>query len=105
MRRSPMEIKQIISVDLGRFDRCVTCHVGMDEYTNTTLKNNFTEHPYKAHPKVDTALIKAHPFSKFGCTSCHSGQGLATRAEPAHGGGKLWEKPPLKGGHIPGARV
>ena len=40
MRHSPMEIKQIISADLGRYDRCVTCHVGMDEYTNPTLKND-----------------------------------------------------------------
>jgi hypothetical protein len=39
MRGSPMEIKQIIAGDLGRFDRCVTCHVGMDEYTNPSLKN------------------------------------------------------------------
>ena len=105
MRHSPMEIKQIIAVDLGRFDRCVTCHVGMDEYTNTTLKNTFTEHPYKAHPKVDSALIKAHPFSKFGCTSCHSGQGLATQVDAAHGWVKHWEKPMLKGVTIQGACV
>jgi len=105
MRHSPLEIKQIISVDLGRFDRCVTCHVGMDEYTNTTLKNDFTENPYKSHPKVDTALIKAHPFTKFGCTSCHSGQGLATAVEPAHGWVKHWEKPMLKGVTIQGACV
>lgn len=105
MRRSPLEIKQIIATDLGRFDRCVTCHVGMDEYTNTTLKNSFTEHPYKAHPKVDTALIKAHPFSKFGCTSCHSGQGLATQVDAAHGWVKHWEKPMLKGATIQGSCV
>jgi mono/diheme cytochrome c family protein len=105
LRNSPLEIKQIISVDLGRYDRCVTCHVGMDEYTNTTLKNNFTEHPYKAHPKVDTALIKAHPFAKFGCTSCHSGQGLATTVSGAHGWIKHWEKPMLKGVTIQGSCV
>ena len=105
MRRSPLEVKQIISVDLGRFDRCVTCHVGMDEYTNTTLKNTFTEHPYKAHPKVDAALIKAHPFNKFGCTSCHSGQGLATTVDGAHGWIKHWEKPMLKGVTIQGSCV
>ena len=75
MRSSPMEIKQIIAGDLGRFDRCVTCHVGMDEYTNPTLKNDFKEHPYKAHPKVDV-LAKNHPFQKYGCTVCHQGQGL-----------------------------
>lgn len=105
MRHSPMEIKQIISVDLGRFDRCVTCHVGMDEYTNPTLRNDFKENPYKAHPKVDAALVKAHPFTKFGCTSCHSGQGLATTAEGAHGWIKHWEKPMLKGVTIQGSCV
>ncbi len=105
MRRSPLEIKQIIVGDLGRFDRCVTCHVGMDEYANPTLKNDFTENPYKSHPKVDAALVKAHPFTKFGCTSCHSGQGLATQVEPAHGWVKHWEKPMLKGVHIQGACV
>ena len=68
-RKAPVEIKQIIVADLNRFDRCVTCHVGMDEYTNPTLKNEFTEHPYKAHPKVDDALVKKHGFQKFGCRS------------------------------------
>ena len=96
MRHSPMEIKQIIVADLGRFDRCVTCHVGMDEYTNPTLKNDFKEHPYKAHPKVDV-LAKNHPFQKYGCTVCHQGQGLATTVDAAHGKVKHWEKPMFEG--------
>jgi mono/diheme cytochrome c family protein len=105
MRKAPLEIKQIIVADLNRFDRCITCHVGMDEYTNPTLKNDFTEHPYKAHPKVDEALVKKHGFTKFGCTSCHSGQGLATTKDAAHGWVKHWEKPMLKGPHIQGSCV
>ncbi len=105
MRRAPVEIKQIIVADLGRYDRCVTCHVGMDEYTNPTLKNEFKENPYKAHPKVDEALVKKHGFQKFGCTSCHSGQGLATTKDGAHGWVKHWEKPMLKGVHIQGSCV
>lgn len=79
------DVKQIIVKDLGRVDRCVTCHVGMDEFTNPTLANNFTEHPFKAHPDV-SKLVKTHPFQKFGCTACHGGQGLATTVEAAHGG-------------------
>src|SRR5581483_10296593 len=47
MRHAPLEIKQIIAGDLGRYDRCITCHVGMDEYTNPTMKTPFTENPYK----------------------------------------------------------
>lgn len=92
LRGQGLEIKQIISKDLGRIDRCVTCHVGMDEYTNPTLANDFTQHPYKAHPKLDT-LAKNHPFTKYGCTVCHQGQGLATAAVAAHGKVKHWEKP------------
>src|SRR3954468_16495128 len=49
MRHAPLEIKQIIVGDLNRYDRCITCHVGMDEYTNPTLKTEFTENPYKGH--------------------------------------------------------
>jgi cytochrome c551/c552 len=104
-RRAPLEVKQIIVADMNRFDRCITCHVGMDEYTNPSLKNDFKEHPYKAHPKVDEALVKAHGFQKFGCTSCHSGQGLATTKEAAHGWVKHWEQPMLKGVHIQGSCV
>jgi mono/diheme cytochrome c family protein len=105
VRHSPLEIKQIISNDLGRYDRCITCHVGMDEYTNPTLKTPFTENPYKGHPKIDEALAKAHPFTKFGCTACHEGQGLATTKEAAHGWVMHWEHPMLKGVHIQGSCV
>jgi cytochrome c551/c552 len=104
-RRAPLEVKQIIVADMNRFDRCITCHVGMDEYTNPSLKNDFKEHPYKAHPKVDEPLVKAHGFQKFGCTSCHSGQGLATTKDAAHGWVKHWERPMLKGAHIQGSCV
>jgi mono/diheme cytochrome c family protein len=105
VRRTPLEIKQIISNDLGRYDRCITCHVGMDEYSNPTLRTPFTENPYKGHPKVDEAIVKAHPFTKFGCTSCHQGQGLATTKEKAHGWVVAWERPMLQGVHIQGACV
>lgn len=104
-RHLPLEIKQIIVGDLGRYDRCITCHVGMDEYTNPTLKTPFKENPYKGHPRVDMALGKAHPFTKFGCTACHEGQGLATTKDDAHGWVKFWEHPMLQGVHIQGSCV
>jgi mono/diheme cytochrome c family protein len=90
-KHRPVEIKQILVNDLGKVDRCVTCHVGMDEFTNPTLANDFTKNPYKAHPDI-SKLIKAHPFRKFGCTECHEGQGLATSLEEAHGDVEFWEK-------------
>ena len=98
-RNAPMEIKQIISKDLGKVDRCITCHVGMDEYTNPTMKNEFTQHPYKAHPNVDV-LTKNHPFTKYGCTICHQGQGLATTMKDAHGKVHNWEHPMLEGKRV-----
>ena len=81
----PLQIKQIIARDLGRVDRCVTCHVGMDEFTNPSLSNDFKDNPFKAHPDLP-GMVKHHPFQKFGCTVCHGGQGLATTARAAHEG-------------------
>jgi mono/diheme cytochrome c family protein len=108
MRSSPVYIRQIIVDDLGRYDRCTTCHVAMDEYTNPTLKTPANwQNPYKGHPKIDDALVKAHPFTKFGCTACHEGQGLGTTTEGAHGHVLHWEHPMLstKAGHIQGSCV
>lgn len=108
LRHSGLEIKQIIVGDLGRFDRCITCHVAMDEYTNPTLKTpKDWPLPYRGHPKVDEALVKAHPFTKYGCTACHEGQGLATTSKAAHGHLLHWEHPMLsvKTGHIQGSCV
>lgn len=105
-REAPLEIKQIIVADLGRYDRCTTCHVAMDEYTNPALTTPADwPLPYRGHPKVDQALVKAHPFTKFGCTACHEGQGLATTAAAAHGHVPAWEHPMLEGVHIQGSCV
>jgi cytochrome c551/c552 len=105
-RHMPLEIRQIIVNDLGRYDRCTTCHVGMDEYTNPTLKTPADwPNPYKGHPKIDDALVKSHPFTKFGCTACHEGQGLATTVAGAHGHVMAWEHPMLMGAHIQGSCV
>lgn len=105
----PIIIRQIIVRDLGRYDRCVTCHVGMDDFTNPTLKTPFKENPYKGHPGVDemvkdhpelAGLVKNHPFQRFGCTVCHGGQGLALTVDAAHGQVENWEKPLLHGNLI-----
>jgi cytochrome c2 len=95
-RSSPLQVRQIIAKDLGRVDRCTTCHVGMDEFTNPSLKNNFTQNPYKAHPQVEV-FAKNHPFQKYGCTICHNGQGLATTVSAAHGKVENWEQPMYEG--------
>lgn len=71
----PIEIKQILATDLGQVDRCITCHQGMDPIATPSLENNFTENPYKSHPGD---ILKNHPPDKYGCVTCHGGQGLAT---------------------------
>lgn len=89
-----LEIKQMMIDDLGRVDRCITCHVGMDSFTSPTLTNDFKDNPYKSHP---LNIVKSHPFDKFGCSVCHAGQGLATTVKGAHGEVHHWEDPMLRG--------
>lgn len=38
------------------------------------------QHPYASHPRLDLFVgpNSPHPLEKFGCTSCHEGQGSAT---------------------------
>jgi len=103
LRHTPLKIKQILTV-FGGVDRCTTCHVAMDEFVNPTMKNNFTQEPYAAHPLVDGIdLNKTHNFQKYGCSVCHQGQGMATTAKDAHGFVDNWQKPLLKGKFIQAA--
>ncbi len=78
---------QIYIPELNRADRCVTCHMGMEW---NGLEN--VENPYKSHPKQ---ILKKHPLSKFGCTSCHGGQGFSVEYATAHGPVEHWEAPLL----------
>ncbi|MDP2961048.1 MAG: c-type cytochrome [candidate division Zixibacteria bacterium] len=79
------EIKQIDLPKLNRTDRCVTCHLGVDDPTMVKVKP-----PYKVHPN-----FSQHPFNEFGCTICHLGQGRATTLKAAHGEVRYWEEPKL----------
>ena len=40
--------------------------------------------------------LKTHPIEKFGCTSCHGGQGWAIDTAAAHGEVAHWEEPLLE---------
>ncbi len=140
---SPTKIQQITNNDYGinynfkevtRFDRCTTCHLGIDRpaYTRENLAKltektpaqeenlakararlqkrrdalsglpeanqvpdpkalNLTKLPktqltesrineFKAHPRLDlfVGATSKHPMEKFGCTTCHNGQGSST---------------------------
>jgi mono/diheme cytochrome c family protein/predicted nucleic acid-binding Zn-ribbon protein len=55
-----------------KVDRCMTCHLGIDQ---KGFEN--APQPFKTHPKLDLYLgsSSAHPVEKFGCTVCHGGNG------------------------------
>jgi len=58
-----------------RFDRCTTCHLGIDR-----AMPDDTPPPYRPHPRLDlyVGADSPHPADRFGCTVCHEGQGSAT---------------------------
>ena len=74
-----------------RFDRCTTCHKGIDavtrdggpaydsktveELSTSPYREAFHTHP---NPELFAGPNSPHPREKFGCTSCHLGQGSAT---------------------------
>jgi cytochrome c2 len=80
-------LQQIWIPDLGHADRCTTCHQAVQ-----WAGFESAEEPFRTHPK---AILKSHPVEKFGCTSCHGGQGWAVDVDPAHGPVDHWEEPVL----------
>ncbi|MEE9602172.1 MAG: c-type cytochrome [Thermoguttaceae bacterium] len=93
----PIEVRQIYLEELGHVDRCVTCHVGID---NPAMQGQPI--PLASHPGD---ILKQHPSDKFGCTICHQGQGRATSVADAHAdvlnqrghNAVHWEEPLLAG--------
>jgi len=63
-------LRQIWLEDLGRVDRCTTCHLGIDDPVFDSAPQPFSTHP--------GAWLTSHPPDRFGCTVCHGGQGQAT---------------------------
>ena len=55
---APSGIQQIWSRDLGRTDRCVTCHLGVEWKGLETA-----EEPFRRHP---AEILKKHPIARFG---------------------------------------
>ncbi len=96
---APIEIKQVVIDDFektnfselkARVDRCQTCHLGSREPLMADAPQPFTTHPLPE-------LLKIHNPEKFGCTTCHRGQGNALTTGYAHGDeDHYWETPLLK---------
>jgi mono/diheme cytochrome c family protein len=95
---SAQELKQAESQRVGirqiwipefdrRVDRCVSCHVGVENAKMAGEPEPFRLHPLTPHTPGD--------FDRFGCVSCHLGQGRATSLAEAHGNVSDWDSPLL----------
>jgi mono/diheme cytochrome c family protein len=63
-------IRQIWLPALDRVDRCTTCHLGITDPEMTEAPQ-----PLRTHGGM---WLETHRPDRFGCTSCHGGQGEAT---------------------------
>jgi|GEM_PF-195494 len=84
-------IVQITNTELGRVDRCVTCHLGIDDPQFADAAEPLTAHL----PLATSDIGRYHPFKTYGCTICHEGQGLATELTAAFGEEAHFHKPVL----------
>lgn len=89
----------------ARFDRCRTCHLGIDQFgagnvpafpfghpetdnpEDWVAEGEYPQ-PFASHPRPDVYLTASspHPLPQFGCTICHAGQGSATSFHNAQHG-------------------
>lgn len=72
-RKMTFGIRQDWNPELDVTDRCRTCHLG--------VANDRAPATAPLHPHPD---ISPHRFSRLGCTTCHRGDGYATRLPDAH---------------------
>lgn len=100
--RTP-EIKQIVveglatnefKVPILTVDRCETCHLAIDRPGFEQAKQPFRTHPYR------DVLFGNHQIARFGCTSCHQGQGPTLEVDAAHGEVRHWNRPLLRGDFV-----
>jgi mono/diheme cytochrome c family protein len=92
--QSKIAIRQIYLPELGRVDRCQSCHVAIDRPVAVSLRQPFAPHPGRF------IFLDPHPPDRFGCTVCHRGQGRATSSlKKAHGQVRYWLEPMLDREH------
>lgn len=90
---------QISVTDYNIADRCEVCHLGVRSPLNITAADMAPGGPGKtpdgmarafvSHPNKE--IMDVHKPDRFGCSSCHWGNGRATTGEEkAHGLNKFW---------------
>lgn len=87
--RYQIKMRQLVLPELDRVDRCVICHVAVEDSRMKDMPD-----PVRAHPGD---ILRTHEVDKVGCTVCHDGQGRAITKEEAHAvSAPFWEKPLLR---------
>jgi cytochrome c2 len=90
-------IVQINVADANIVDRCESCHMGAREPLRITeaamrekgKKADEYSRAFVSHPEPE--LLKIHDPEKFGCSTCHQGNGRATTSiEKGHGNYEHW---------------
>ena len=78
----PMGVQQITIPQLARADRCISCHLGVEDpkFLGASL-------PFTAHS--GDALVH-HSLAKFGCTTCHRANGRDLRVQPVCNRGDVY---------------
>ncbi|HEX8137676.1 MAG TPA: c-type cytochrome [Pyrinomonadaceae bacterium] len=93
-------LRQISVLEYNIVDRCETCHLGVREPVTITpasmaaprRKPDALARASTSHPSKE--LLQIHNPEKFGCSSCHGGNGRATTTVvKAHGQNPFWLHP------------
>jgi len=83
-------LKQVWLPQMNRADRCISCHVALEDpaFIHAAI-------PLKAHPGD---YLQKHDAQTYGCTICHDGQGRAItwKAAAADDADVSWDKPLLR---------
>ena len=82
-------IKQIHVTNGDLVDRCESCHLGAREPVTITEREMGGQRAFISHP--DKELLKIHEPERFGCSTCHGGNGRGTTSvQKGHGRYKHW---------------
>lgn len=125
--KEKIKLRQVFNHELRIVDRCQSCHVAADRkgFTDKLFPHPFRSHPdvffipattetpgetvkegkkeakngeTSATPPRVMNILAVHPVEKFGCTSCHRGQGFAASSvRDAHGEVEFVNMPLLRG--------
>ena len=89
VRGFELGIRQIHVAEVDLVDRCESCHLGIREPVVLTKDDMGGEGAFISHP--NPALLALHDPERFGCSTCHNGNGRATTSvRKGHGRHKYW---------------